>query len=84
MHSPAQIVQSVLLVLEGAMGEVEPGNVHARPQQLLQDGDLARLGPQSADDLGLGDLGASIVGCVTQDGGNFDLGGHGLLPWKLN
>ena len=40
-----------LVVLVRAVREVEAGDRHARPQQLLQDGDLPGLGAEGADDL---------------------------------
>jgi hypothetical protein len=40
-----------LVVLVRAVREVEAGDGHARPQQVLQDGDLPRLGAERADDL---------------------------------
>ena len=43
-----------LVVLVRAVREVEAGDGHASPQQLLQDGDLPGLGAQGADDLRMG------------------------------
>jgi hypothetical protein len=39
------------VILVGAMGEVEAGNIHASPQQLLNNLHCARCWPQSAHHL---------------------------------
>jgi hypothetical protein len=76
VHGLSQVVQSVLLVLVSAMGEVEPGHIHAGFQQLLQDGHLSGFRSQCADDLSLGDFATAIIWCVSHDVGDVSLGGH--------
>lgn len=60
MHGSAEIVEGLLVVVVGAMREVEAGDVHASPEKLLDHGGRAGRGAEGADDLGLGD--AAVVG----------------------
>eukprot|EP00850_Spirogloea_muscicola_P009332 SM000052S17724 [mRNA] locus=s52:295919:301090:- [translate_table: standard] len=54
-HRLAESVERLLVVLVRAVREVEASHIHPGAQELLEDGDIAGLGPEGADDLGLGD-----------------------------
>jgi len=61
LHSNPEIVQGLLVVLVGAMGEIEASNVHASSEKLLEHGDGSRSRSQSANDLSLGDTPLFII-----------------------
>ena len=61
LHSNPEIVQGPLVVLVGAMGEIESSNVHASFEKLLEHGNGSRSRSQSANDLGLGDTPLFII-----------------------
>ena len=44
LHGNPEIVQGLLVVLVGAMGEIEASHVHASPEKLLQHGNGSRRG----------------------------------------
>eukprot|EP00850_Spirogloea_muscicola_P018147 SM000163S02315 [mRNA] locus=s163:173659:177937:+ [translate_table: standard] len=54
-HRLAESVERLLVVLVRAVREVEASHIHSGAQELLEDGNIAGLGPEGADDLGLGD-----------------------------
>lgn len=54
LHGSAKVVEGLLMVLVGAVGEIETGYVHAGAEKLLNHGNGATSGTESADDLGLG------------------------------
>lgn len=61
VHGGAEIAEGLVVVFVGTMGEVETGDVHAGPEKLLQHGNGAGSGTQSANDLGLGPPLVSLV-----------------------
>ncbi len=61
MHSNLQVFQSVLVILVGAVREIEARHIHPCSQKLLQDRNLSRLGAESAYDLCFGDVEAAVV-----------------------
>ena len=44
VHSNPEIVESLLMVLVSAMGEVEARDVHASPEKLFEHGNSTRRG----------------------------------------
>lgn len=54
MHGLAEVVEGLLVVLVGAVGEVEARDVHPGAEQLLEHGDGAGGRAERADQLGLG------------------------------
>eukprot|EP00850_Spirogloea_muscicola_P002666 SM000010S04304 [mRNA] locus=s10:854085:859017:+ [translate_table: standard] len=53
-HRLAESVERLLVVLVRAVREVEASHIHPGAQELLEDGDIAGLGPKGAYYLGLG------------------------------
>ena len=54
VHGLAEVVERLLVVLVGAVGEVEARDVHAGAEQLLEHGHGAGGRAERADELGLG------------------------------
>ena len=54
VHSSSEIIQGLLMVLVGAVGEIKPGNIHSSSEKLLQHGDRSRSRANGADNFGLG------------------------------
>jgi hypothetical protein len=83
VHGLAQAVERLLVVLVGAVGEVEARDVHAGAEQLLDHGHGAGRGAERADDLGLGQ--AHVVAVqVREDARHVDVRHRASAPLALS
>jgi hypothetical protein len=78
VHGLAQAVERLLVVLVGAVGEVEARDVHAGAEQLLDHGHGAGRRAERADDLGLGQARVGAVQ-VREDARHVDVGHRASL-----
>lgn len=72
MHSGPEVVECFLMILVGAMGEIEPSNIHPSPKKLLNHGHRTRSWTQSADNFSLAN--AAIIRKPLQDAFDVNVG----------